>query len=135
MPRCPNCGHTYEGAPDNCPECHEEIAPDSPIDPSSEGDRGDRSGYVPLLTLSDPGEAMVLRATLDEAGIPVIMETRGPITADLAVVADDITDDYAVLLVPPDRLDEARQLIESLRREPPQWPPGMEPEEGEEEAR
>jgi hypothetical protein len=66
MPRCPHCGHRHRGAPDRCPECHEVLAPEAPVGPTPGEELGDSSGYVPLLTLSDPAEALVLRATLDE---------------------------------------------------------------------
>ena len=70
--------------------------------------------------------------TLQEAGIPVIVQNYGPITGALAAVADDITEDYAVLFVPEHQLEEAQRIVEAMEHEPTQWPEGMEPEEREE---
>ncbi len=85
--------------------------------------------YVRLITLSDPAAGMVFKATLESAGIPVIMQTYGPITGVLTELADNVTEDVAVLHVPKDRLDEARQLLEAIQHEPARWPEGMEPED------
>jgi hypothetical protein len=129
MPRCPHCGHEYREEAARCPECNGDLAADPAPAAGTEGEP--KPDYVPLITVPDPAEAMVIRASLEEAGIPVLMRTHGPITGELAVVAEDLTDDYAIVLVPPSRLAEARELLDALRREPPQWPPGMEPEGGE----
>jgi hypothetical protein len=71
---------------------------------------------------------LVIRASLAEAGIPAILQTYGPISGELAGVAENITEDYAILLVPEDSLAEAQRLLEALESGKVEWPEGMEPE-------
>ncbi len=125
MPYCPNCSYEYVEGIEVCPECGAQLRPGEPPEEAVPAD------YVRLITLSDPSAALVFRGTLNEAGIPVIVQTHGPTTGLLAVTADDITEDYAVLFVPADRLEEAQRLVQAMQTEPTQWPEGMEPEEGE----
>ena len=125
MPACPHCGYEYQGDPPRCPDCGFDLTP-APA-PDRAGTGGE---YVTLATIDDPAEALVLRASLEEAGVPTLMHTFRPESNELAAVEQDIAEPYAVLLVPADRLVDAETLLEALRRVPPQWPQGLEPEEG-----
>ena len=124
MPFCPSCRYEYVEGVQTCPECGAALAPGSPAT-----EEGPTSEYVRLVTLSDPAAAMVFKATLNGAGIPAIVQTHGPISGELAVVADDITEDYAVVFVPEDQLEEALRIVQEMQSGPTDWPPGMEPEE------
>ena len=123
MPFCPNCHYEYIEGIEKCPECGARLTqappPQEEVPPE----------YVRLTTLSDPAAAMAMQVALQEAGVPVIVQTYGPVTGALAAVADDITEDYAVLFVPEDRLEEALRLVQSMETQAPQWPEGMEPED------
>jgi hypothetical protein len=126
MPFCPNCRYEYVEGVQTCPECGANLAPGS-LAAEAEGEP--KVEYVRLMTLSDPSAALVFRATLGEAGIPAIVQTHGPISGELAAVADNITDDYAVLFVREDQLEEALRIVQEMQSGATQWPPGMEPEE------
>jgi hypothetical protein len=128
MPFCPNCRYEYVEGVETCPECGANLTAGS-LAEEVEGEA--KSEYVRLITLSDPSAAMVFRGTLNEAGIPVVVQTHGPISGELASVADNITDDYAVVFVPEDRLEEALRIVEEMQSGTTQWPAGMEPEEEE----
>jgi hypothetical protein len=124
MPFCPNCQYEYLEGIELCPECH------TPLQPGARPEQEDLPPeYVRLVTLSDPAAAMVFKGTLSEAGIPVIVHTYGPTTGLLATVADDITEDYSVLLVPGDRLEEALRIVQEMESGETDWPAGMEPED------
>ncbi len=125
MPYCPKCHYEYVEGIARCPECGTSLAPGAPPEPQEEVG----PDYVHLITLTDPAAGLVFRAALEEAGIPTVMQTHGPITGPLAAVADDITEDVAIIYVPEDQLEAAQRVVEALEKEPTQWPPGMEPEE------
>jgi hypothetical protein len=44
-----------------------------------------------------------------------------------------MTEDYAIVSVPEDRLEEARNLLKELEEGEFEWPEGMEPDEQDEE--
>lgn len=125
MPFCPNCKSEYVVGVTTCRECGAELTA-GPL-PGDDPARGPE--YMRLVTLADPSAALVLRASLSEAGIPAIIQTHGPISGELASVTSDITEDYAVILVPEDCLVEAKQIVAALESSPVEWPEGMEPEE------
>jgi Putative prokaryotic signal transducing protein len=71
-------------------------------------DPGDRDGDWAVLTVVDPLEAEVLKAALETAGIPAVarQEASGRIIGLTIGSMGEVS-----LLVPEDRLDEARALI------------------------
>lgn len=89
---------------------------------------------VRLCTLHDPSEADILKAALSQAGIPAFIRRHGPITGELGRVTDGITDDYAILLVPQEKLPDAQRLLADLQSGPIQWPPGMDPTDQEDDS-
>ena len=123
MPFCPNCKYEYVEGVTACPECGAELQPGAPPEEEPGMD------YVRLTTLPDPSAALVIKASLAEAGIPAIIQTYGPISGELAGVADNITEDYANVLVPEDCLAEAQRILEAMESAPAVWPEGMEPED------
>lgn len=87
---------------------------------------------VRLCRIDDPTAAEIVRANLAQAGIPSVIHLFGPITGYfLAHAAAGATDDYAIIFVPRNRLDEARRLVAELESGPVVWPDGMEPDEQE----
>ncbi len=70
------------------------------------------------VKVTDPMEAEILKAALESVDIPVVLgESIGQL---LAVPATELGNVH--VLVPPDRLEEARELIESSR--PVDFPEG-----------
>lgn len=71
-------------------------------------DPGDRDGDWAVLTVVDPLEAEVLKAALETAGFPVVarQEASGRIIGLTVGSMGEVS-----LLVPEDRLSEARALI------------------------
>ena len=130
MPYCPSCELEYRPGVRSCPDCSVELVDGSPPQP-----KGAPLGapVVRLCTVPDPSEGDVIQAALAEADIPATVRRHGPITGELGRVTDGMTEDYAIISVPEDRLDEARDLLEALKAGRFEWPEGMEPDEGDEE--
>jgi len=129
MPYCPTCKSEYHSGVTHCPDCDQPLLPGSPPEPA----RPPGVPLVRLCTLHDPSEADIVKAALSEAGIPALIRRHGPITGELGRVTDGFTDDYAILLVPEDRLPEAQRLLADLQSTPAEWPPGMEPDDEEDQ--
>jgi hypothetical protein len=133
MPYCPDCKREYRPGIARCPDCGTPlldgtVPPPAPVPlPSPETES------VRLCTVPDPTEAEILRALLAEAGIPSLISRHGPLTGELAAVADGATHDYGIILVAKNRLDEAKQVLTNLRSTAVQWPDGMEPSDEEED--
>jgi hypothetical protein len=66
-------------------------------------------------------------------GIPAYVRRHGPITGELGRVTDGLTEDYAIIMVPESRFEEAARLLSDLESAAFEWPEGMAPEEGEAE--
>ena len=125
MPFCPQCKLEYRPGMVRCPDCGARLtaaAPEAPAAP-----RGQPA--VPLCKLPDASVGDIVKAALAEAGIPAVVQRHGPITGELSRVTDGLTEDYAMVLVPADRLEEARRILTALESAPAQWPEGMTPEE------
>ena len=129
MPYCPSCEMEYQAGVRSCPDCGVELVDGSPPQPAAS--RG--VPVVRLCTVGDPSEGDLIQAALGEAGIPATVRRHGPITGELGRVTDGMTEDYAIVSVPEDRLAEARDLLESLKKGEFEWPEGMDPDEGHEE--
>jgi len=126
MPYCPSCKLEYRPGTTVCPDCDVKLADGSPPEPTA-------PRAVPLVRLcivTDPSEGDVIQATLAEAGIPATVRRHGPITGELGRVTDGMTEDYAIVSVPEDRLEEAHRLLDESEFE---WPEGMEPDDGNDE--
>ena len=129
MPYCPRCRLEYRPGVKRCPDCNAELLDGSPPEPEV-------SHGVPLVRLcvvADPSEGGVIQAALAESGIPATVRRHGPITGELGRVTDGMTEDYAIVSVPEDRLEEARDLLKELEDGEFEWPEGMEPDEQDEE--
>jgi hypothetical protein len=133
MPYCPNCKLEYRPGITRCPDCGQalldgDLPPPAPVPlPSPDTES------VLLCTVPDPTEADIVHALLAEAGIPSVVRRQGPLTGELATIADGATIDYAFILVAKNRLDEAKQVLANMQSTSIQWPPGMEPSDDEED--
>jgi len=132
MPYCPKCRFEYRAGMTRCPECGQELVPGSPA-ASHPQQPPPGTELVLLCPAADPTEAEIIRSALAEAGIPAAVRRHGPLTGELAAVADGATHDYALIFVTRNRLVEARQLLVALQTAPVEWPEGMEPEENADE--
>ena len=129
MPHCRGCGSEHEEGVTRCPDCGEDLVPGSP---RSRAGQGDVARPVRLLIVRDVTAGDILRAILAEHGIPAFVQRHGPITGELGRVTDGLTDDRAMLMVPANRLAEAREIVDAIESSPVVWPEGMEPEEDDE---
>ena len=130
MPYCPNCLFEYREGIAVCPDCGTALKPGPPpVSGSADLPRPETEPVV-LCRISDSTEADIIRAALAEAGIPCALRAHGPIQSRLVVVTDGhAVDDYTAILVPGNRLQEARVVLEAVRSAPVEWPEGMEPGE------
>jgi hypothetical protein len=84
---------------------------------------------VRLCTVPDVSAGEILRAILSENGIPSVLQRHGPVTGELGRVTDGLTEDYAIIMVPANRLQEATEMLQAVESGSPVWPEGMEPEQ------
>jgi hypothetical protein len=129
MPYCPTCRLEYLPHVRRCPDCDQPLVDHLPPPPQPPPAPPSDAGLVHLCTVPDPTEAEIVKAALAEASIPALIRRHGPLTGELAVVADGATHDYAIILVPRHLRAQARQLLNEIRSGPVEWPEGMEPEE------
>ena len=129
MPYCPSCKMEYRAGVTRCPDCRVELLEGSP--PEVAGPQ--YVSLVRLCTVADPSEGEVIEAALAEAGIPATVRRHGPITGELGRVTDGMTEDYAIVSVPEDKLEAAQELLRELEEGEFEWPEGMEPDEQAEE--
>ncbi len=128
MPYCPTCLAEYREGIVRCADCGVALVEGAPPEPSEVPIRADTE-VVRLCRVPDPNQAEIIKAALAEAGIQALVRQLGPLTAELARLADGVTHDYAIIYVTANRLDEAKQVLEALQSAPVQWPEGMEPDE------
>jgi hypothetical protein len=133
MPYCPNCRFEYHAGVRRCPDCGEDLLPGTPPPPAQAPLPPPDTESALLSRVGDPTEAEIIRAALAEAGIPALVRRHGPLTGELAAVADGVTHDYALILVPRNRLAEAQRVLAELRSAPFEWPEGMQPDDSSEE--
>lgn len=126
MPYCPRCKTEYRRGITRCPDCGEALVEKLP-----EPDEARYARVAPLTRVADPSEADIVVAVLGEHGISAFARRHGPITGELGRVTDGMTEDYAIVYVQQERLEEARNLLDDLRSGTIEWPEGSEPEEGE----
>jgi len=124
MAYCPYCRSDYRPGLTHCADCGAALLPGSaPEPPQAPLPKVD----VVRLCQAHVGEADIIRAALAEAGIRSMVQEHGPITARLTRLSDGATEDYAIVYVTSNRLEEARQVLAALRSADYQWPHGMEP--------
>ena len=129
MSYCPNCNFEYRAGITRCPDCGEALLDGTPPPPEQAPLPSPDTESVRLCTVPDPSEAEIVTAALFEAGIPALVRRHGPLTGELATIADGATHDYAIILVPKNRFGEAKTVLAELQSGPVQWPEGMEPDE------
>jgi len=126
MPYCPRCHAEYRRSVTRCPDCRVDLLPgSSPASPRPAPD----TRPVRLCTVPDASAGDILRAALAEHGIPALVQRHGPITGELARITNGLTEDYAIVLVPANRLAQAREVLAVIESAPTVWPEGMEPED------
>ena len=126
MPRCPQCKSEYEEGITRCPDCGAGLRPGPPPGPAQPTPE---TAPVRLCTLPDASAGDIIRALLAGHGIPAMVQRYGPITGELGRVTDGLTEDYAIILVPANRVREALEVLEAIQTGSVIWPDGMEPEE------
>lgn len=125
MPFCPQCKLEYRPGKQRCSDCGASLTAEAPKAPVQL--RGQPA--VRLCRLPDASAGDIVKAALAEAGIPAFVQRHGPITGELSRVTDGLTEDCAIVLVPEDRLEEARRILTVLESAPVEWPEGMSPED------
>ena len=110
MPQCEECGYEYTPGVLSCPEC------ETPILADIEGDNKMMSDWVVARTTGTQYEAQMIKANLDGAGIPTMLFSQSDrmyhvTVGDLAVTK---------IMVPKERLDDARQYLTAMDQERPE---------------
>jgi len=126
MAYCPRCHYEYQEGTARCPDCGADLLPGALPKASAPTAA---SQPVRLCTVPDVSAGDILRAALAEHGIPSYLRRHGPITGELGRVTDGLTEDYAIVMVPANRLGEAQRVLAAIESGPVIWPEGMEPEE------
>lgn len=107
---CPNCRSEFREGIDRCPDC------DVPLVASLPAERHDQAAWVEVMETADPGLLPLLRSVLESAGIPCTIEGEESVgmfplgLGDTHFAQSGIA---ARVLVPAERADEARALLES----------------------
>jgi len=133
MPFCPSCRFEYREGITRCRDCGVELVAELPPEDAQPPLPTPETELVELCRVRDTNEGDLIQAALREAGIACNLKTHGAITADLARVVDGATSELAIIHVTRNRLDEAREVLATVRSLPFVWPEGMEPAEGDEE--
>ena len=113
MPYCPNCRSEYREGIVKCVDCGAALVPGSP--PPVEEPEPSNEELVPIYRAGDEVEAKIVRAVLEEAGIPVL-ETGG-LTHAVGYVLT--TGPFAAksisIFVPASRAEDAKLALEKAR--------------------
>lgn len=119
---CPECGVEYREGFDRCHDCDVALVsgPDSPDRGSSTRDGGlgrddDQRALVPVLRTTDPALLPVVKSLLQSADIPYFVqgeEAMGLFPLGPFGGHHSRSRLGAVIHVPPDRVDEVRELLQ-----------------------
>jgi hypothetical protein len=126
MAYCPVCKLEYRQEVTRCPDCQADLVSGTP---PAERPVSPNTRPVRLCTVPDASAGDIVRAVLVENGVPAVLQRHGPITGELGRVTDGLTEDYVIIMVPANRLQEALEILESMQSGVVEWPDGMEPEE------
>lgn len=108
MPYCPKCRAEYVYGVRYCLDCEETLVEEPPPDPDSGTTANVR--FVTAFQARHVMEAYLIQGLLEAEGIPcLLVGAREQIYPQLPVF----------IQVPEDRWEEAQQLIEEVRRSPP----------------
>ncbi len=113
---CPECRAEYREGIERCANCDVALVRELPA--HEQDDAGD---LVPVLKTTDPGLLPVARTVLDAAGIPYVVQGEAalsyfPLGPAAARATGRMTG--ASILVPRDRAEEARVLLETSPEAP-----------------
>ena len=114
---CPDCKAEYRTGVSRCPNCDVALVERLPERPPD--DPADRLETV--LRTTDPGLLPIARTVLEAAGIPFVVQGEAalnyfPLGPAAARATGRVTG--ASILVPRERADEARELLESSPEAP-----------------
>jgi len=107
---CPNCRSEFREGVTRCPDC------DVPLVDSLPVEMHDQAPWVEVMETADPALLPVLRSALEGAGIPCTFEGEesvGIFPLGLNETHFAQSGIAARLLVPANRLEEARQLLDT----------------------
>jgi len=106
MPFCPNCKFEYEAHVTRCPDCDSELVAVLPDEPDA-ADPNVRFVSLPAL----PGRvyADMVKATLDEMGIPCYIRSDG-LMDTIGVSGTGPMNRGVRLFVPEDKVDECLSI-------------------------
>jgi hypothetical protein len=109
---CPGCGSEYRDGIFRCGECDVDLV----VEPPRVEQRGDPD-LVAILTTSDSALLPLVKSMLDAAGIPYVVqgeETLGMFPLGRFGVGVTKRMLGAIVRVPADRADEARELLDGV---------------------
>jgi hypothetical protein len=105
---CPNCRSEFRSGITTCPDCN------VPLVDSLPEQRHDQAAWVEVAETADPSLVPVLRSALEGAGIPCLLDGEEAV----GIFPLGLNDTHfaqsgiaARLMVPADRLAEARELL------------------------
>ena len=111
---CPSCRSEFRSGFTRCPDCDVDLVETLPPEDH------EAENYVEVLETADPALVPFLRPTLESAGIPFLIEGEeglGLFPIGLGHTRFDSAGLAVRVLVPEDRVDEARELLQSTARE------------------
>lgn len=97
MKICPDCSREYDG--EKCPECGFGIGSST----------ADRKIWKHLTTVSNDIEFNIVKGLLETAGIPAVRRVNG--IDSMVEIVTGVPSAGVEILVPPDRYEEAGQLL------------------------
>ena len=108
---CPHCRSEFQDWVKTCPDCEQPLVAELPADPALE-----RHDLRVVLETSDPDLLPIATSALRAAGIPYWTQGEGtmdllPLGSGAGSVPSDLL--AAGILVPADRYEEARALLDT----------------------